>query len=122
MITIDNFGDIVASHKYRYSNEKELQKCLEELFIAKNIPFEREVRLSNKDIVDFVVELDIGRIGVEIKIDGARNSLLRQISRYLGHESITAVFVIGSPYWLNNLPIQLNDKGIYRYRILTGIF
>lgn len=122
MITIDDFGELIATHKYRYSNEKELQNCLEELFTVKNVPFEREVRLSNKDIVDFVVELDIGRIGVEIKVDGARNSLLRQINRYLGHESITAVFVIGSPYWLNNLPIQLNNKGIYRHRILTGIF
>lgn len=122
MITIDNFGEIIATHKFRYSNEKDLQKCLEELFTALNIPYEREVRLSNKDIIDFVVELDIGRIGVEIKVDGARNSLLRQISRYLSHDSITAIFVIGSPYWLNNLPIQLNGKGVYRYRILTGIF
>lgn len=122
MITIDDFGELISTHKFRYSNEKELQKCLEELFISKNIPFERETRLSNKDIVDFVIELDIGRTGVEIKVDGSRNSLLRQINRYLSYESITAVFIIGSPYWLNNLPIQLNNKGIYRHRILTGIF
>lgn len=37
------------------------------MFIANEIPYEREVRLSNKDIIDFTVELDVGKVGVELK-------------------------------------------------------
>ena len=122
MIGIYELGSLIAAQKYRYSSEKDLQNALESLFTQNNISYEREFRLSKKDIVDFLVQVDIGSIGLEIKIDGTRNALLRQINRYLSHEQVLAIFVIGSPHWINNLPNQLNNKDIYCHRILTGIF
>ena len=122
MKTIEELGILFSSHKYRFYNEKDLQLAIEQMFIANEIPYEREVRLSNKDIIDFTVELDVGKVGVELKIDGARNALLRQINRYLSHDSIKALYVVGTPYWVNHIPIQLNNKFIYRHRILVGVF
>ncbi len=34
------------THKYRFYNEKDLQLAIEQMFIANEIPYEREVRLS----------------------------------------------------------------------------
>lgn len=120
--TIDELGILISSHNYRYSNEKDLQMALEALFKKHNVTFKREVHLSPKDIIDFVVEIESHKVGLEIKIDGTQNALLRQLNRYISYEELTAVFVVGSPFWINSLPGELSQKTIYRHRILTGIF
>lgn len=119
-MNIDELASIVSKHKFKYSDEKELQDGLELLFSKKDVPYRREVRLSRNDILDFVIDIDVC-IGIEVKIAGSQNALLRQINRYLAHDEIKAIFVIGSPYWINNLPNILNNKPIYRHRLLTGI-
>jgi hypothetical protein len=119
-MNINDVVRLVTGHKFKYSDEKDLQAGLEKLFTINNVPFRREVRLTSKDILDFVIDGE-KPFGIEVKIDGSKNSLLRQINRYLAHDEIEGIFVIGSPYWVNNLPMKLNDKPIYRYRLLTGI-
>lgn len=114
-------GSLIASHAFRFSSEYELQNGLEELFTKQSIQFKREVKLSSADIVDFVVYHKDGSIALEVKTQGTRNALLRQIGRYLQHDSITSAFVVGTPFWVRNLPEQLTGKSVYRHRILSGI-
>lgn len=118
---VERIGGIITQYRYRFSNEKELQDGLEKAFIENEIQYEREVRLQQRDIIDFVVTHQGIRLGIEVKIDGNRNALLRQISRYLEHESIDSIFVVGTPYWILNIPQNLHGKELYCHRILGAI-
>lgn len=121
IMNIEKVAALIAKHNFKYANEKQLQEGLEELFIQYALPYRREVRLSSSDIVDFVIDGD-QRIGIEVKTGGGKNALLRQINRYVTHKEIDSILVIGSPFWVNNLPTELNGKPIYQHRLLTGIF
>ncbi|WP_436658845.1 hypothetical protein [Acinetobacter sp. P1(2025)] len=119
---VQALGELIALHKFSFRGEKELQDGVEQLLKEHGLKYEREVRLSRSDIVDFVVNFDQGKIALELKVDGNRNALLRQMSRYLTHEDIDCIFVVGTPYWVMNLPQTLHEKDVYCYRILAGIF
>ena len=118
---VELIGEIISQYRYRFSNEKELQDGIEKAFEENQIQYEREVRLQQRDIIDFVVTYQGIRLGIEIKVDGNRNALLRQLSRYLEHESIDSIFVVGTPYWITNIPQSLHGKELYCYRILGAI-
>lgn len=118
---VELIGGLITQYRYTFSNEKELQNGIEKVFQENNIEYEREVRLHQRDIIDFVVIQNGVRLGIEIKIDGNRNALLRQLSRYLAHDSIDSIFVIGTPYWITNIPQSLHGKELYCHRILGGI-
>ena len=118
---VEHIGGIITQYRYNFSTEKELQDGLEKAFIENEVQYEREVRLQQRDIIDFVVTHHGIRLGIEVKINGNRNALLRQISRYLEHESIDSIFVVGTPYWILNIPQSLHGKELYCHRILGAI-
>lgn len=118
---IQRVGMLISSHSFNFMNEIQLQDGLEQLFKEHKIPYVREFRLSNKDIVDFMIDFQAGSVALEVKIDGTRSSLLRQIGRYLKHDTISCVFLVGTPYWVTNMPKSLLNKQIYCHRILRGI-
>lgn len=110
-------GKILSSVSFKFQNESELQKGIAELFTINKIPFEREYRLNIHDRPDFYIVLGDHKIALEVKVAGTKNNLLRQVARYLQHESVTCTFVVGTPYWVRLLPHQLSDKNVYCYRI-----
>lgn len=121
-VCIQTIGNLLAQHAFDYSSEKQLQDGIEQVLAQHNVTYQREARLSSKDIVDFVLDAEGGQIAMEIKIDGNRNALLRQIGRYLQHDTVACVFVVGTPHWILNLPQTLSGKQIYCHRILSGMF
>lgn len=112
----------LTHYRFNFSSENELQKGLEEVFLIKNVNFEREFMLTKHDRLDFIIDQNDFKIAIEVKIAGTKNALLRQISRYLSHDDINGVIVIGTPYWLQQLPTTLNNKPVSAYRLLGSMF
>lgn len=85
-------------------DEKAAQRELEEHLERHGVPFQREVRLSNEDIVDFMV----GGIAIELKVKGSRSAALRQIERYALHPDVTGVILLTNRSCL--LPSVIHGK------------
>lgn len=88
--------------------EKEAQSDLERGLINSNFKFEREYRLSERDIVDFVVHTDTGLIAIELKIKAQRMSIYRQLCRYAKHDEVAAVVLLTGTAM--NLPALIENK------------
>lgn len=90
------------------SNEKRAQGDVERVLLHASIPFEREVRLTESDIVDFMVE----DIGIELKLRGARKKdVYRQLCRYARHPRIGSLLLASNLSM--GLPAQVEGKDAY---------
>jgi len=106
-------SQVIGSQSYRFCNEKELQDGIERVLIEDGYSPKREVILSNRDRIDFMVD----RIGIEVKVGGSTSAIIRQVHRYAQHDSLDAILVVttrsrhslpatisGKPVWLVYLP------------------
>lgn len=113
-------GNLIKSYSFKFVTEKDLQDGFEKVFQDNGIPYNREYQLNKKDILDFYVIIDGVRVAVELKIKGTRNNTMRQISRYLLCSDVDCAFLMGTPYWICDMPRLLLGKKIYCHRILTA--
>lgn len=112
---------IVALKKYRfnYTNERDLQDGIQQVFETLDEPFEREYVLSKADRLDFYWPNQ--KVGVEVKIDHALSALTRQIHRYVQHEDIRGVLVVTGKLRLNAIPTEINKKPVYLHSLATSL-
>lgn len=103
----DELLELLGGHRFRFTSEAELQNIIEALFLREDIPFEREVRLSSRDRIDFMV----GATGLEVKIGGSASDLTRQVFRYLEYTSIDALIIVVSRHRLK-LPEVMRGKRV----------
>jgi hypothetical protein len=82
--------DAVRAYRFNHDDEKELQAGIAAAFTARGIEYAREVRLSTRDVPDFMV----GAIAVEVKIAGSAAAVTRQLDRYAGHDRVRAVVLL----------------------------
>lgn len=85
-------------------DEKAAQQELADHLERVGLSFEREVRLSPSDIVDFMV----GGIAIELKIKGSRSAALRQVERYAKHTEVNGVILLTNRSCL--LPAVIDGK------------
>lgn len=88
--------------------EKQAQCELEHWLANSGFKFEREYRLSERDIVDFVVHTDTGLVAIELKIKAQRMSIYRQLCRYAKHDEVAAVVLLTGTAM--NLPALIENK------------
>jgi hypothetical protein len=106
----------IASYRFTYNNEAELQLQLELLFEREEMPMDREFRISAKDRPDFAfVTKGGGRVLIEVKIDRSIASHLRQLRRYAANPSVEAVVLL-APF-SRGVPPQLMRVPIYHIPI-----
>lgn len=110
--SVETILKIFSHYNVRFDNEKQLQADIVRIFNQNEVKFEREVRLSEEDIIDFL--LDDG-IGIECKIKGSSTKLIRQLYRYASHEKIKTLIVITSRNRLAVLPDHIGEKQIYSH-------
>ena len=96
--------NIIERHRLPLTDEKVTQAAIANALELAGVTFEREVRLSEADIVDFMV----GSIAVEVKIKGAKAGIYRQMERYAQHERVTAILLVSSRSM--HLPALINGK------------
>jgi hypothetical protein len=109
-MTVENLLSMLASWQLRFSTEATLQSDIEIVLSSEGVEHHREVQLSKKDIIDFVV----GRVGIECKIDGPRTAVLSQLSRYAQHDSVDELLLVTSRASHRLLHgLTLNEKSIH---------
>jgi len=110
--------DAVLAALSRYAfivrTEADLQLSIAEALKIARIDFEREVRISERDRLDFLC----GRVAIEAKVRNKRSDLIRQLHRYCEHPSLDAI-VIASTKTIPDVPILFNGKQI-RFVLLRG--
>lgn len=99
--------------RFDFDNEKVLQKQMEEAFRAAGIAYQREVRLSPTDIIDFMV----GNIGIEVKIKSAKKAIYKQCVRYCQQEQVGQLLLLtnkqlGFPDSINGKPTHILNLGL----------
>jgi hypothetical protein len=108
---------LLHGHRFDLSTEKHLQKDVEDAFLNEGISFEREKRLSERDILDFMVA---GGIVVECKMrNKARKiEIFKQISRYAEHPDVTAIILASNVSM--GLPTEINGKPVFAASLSRG--
>jgi hypothetical protein len=73
------------------SDEKQIQDALEPMLREICSTVEREKRLSDADVVDFLVE---NHIAIEVKTEGSWMAVTRQLQRYMEHPSVHRLILV----------------------------
>lgn len=79
--------------------------------------FFREVRLGDKDRLDFLVHTISRKICIEVKLRGQPREILRQLERYAKRDQIDAIILLsavrmGLPPEINGKPVLLASIGM----------
>lgn len=82
----------LRSHRITGLAEKDIQAGISQALTTHEIEHCREYALSGADRIDFL----IGSVGLEVKVQGSRASVIRQIARYAGHDEITEIILASS--------------------------
>lgn len=109
---------ILRRSRFRFSNEADLQAGIAEALTRADVAFEREVRLSTRDRVDFLVGPSLA---LEIKVDGAPSAVLRQLMRYAMCPRIGRIVLATTRSQHRQLPGSVNDKPLDVVCLAGGI-
>lgn len=99
--------DIFARYRLPLSDEKALQEAIGKVLEMELVPFAREVRLDDGDIVDFMagpgatLQPLTAACAIEVKIGGSRRAIYRQIERYCAHGCVAEIVLA------TNVPMSL---------------
>lgn len=104
--------NVLASTRFPAGPEKELQEAIGVALTNAGIAFEREVRLNDTDIIDFLVS----GVGIEVKIKGARRGIYRQLQRYAHSEAVHSLVLLSSvamglPPTIEGKPVTIVSLG-----------
>jgi hypothetical protein len=108
---------LLRSVRFNYVSEDELQRGIEQVLTEAKVTFEREVRLAPHDRIDFIVN----GLGIEVKVRGATNEVIRQVQRYQEYERITAVMLVTTCSRHRDIPEMLRGKPVYVVVLQTGL-
>ena len=78
-----------------------------------------EVDLGPGDRIDFVLN---GVVGVEVKVKGQVNDVLRQLMRYAGHARFDSLILVTTRITMAaQMPSELLGKPLYTLRLPGGL-
>lgn len=83
-------ADLIRSHRFRYATEQMLQEGIAAALADSGLRVHREVRLNERDRIDLLT----GRVGVEVKVNGAVPHVRRQLERYLESEHLGGLVLV----------------------------
>lgn len=98
---------LIRGHRYVYASEVELHGQLEQVLTAAGVPVSREVHLTSRDRIDFLV----GDVGIEVKVKGERTPI-RQLTRYAESSWVAGLLLVttraaGVPSTLLGKPVAV---------------
>lgn len=100
--------ETLLAHHFHHANEQELQEGIWEVLVEAGLDPEREVHLTAQSRIDFMV----GRIGIEVKVDGSLSALIRQAMRYAKHDRIDELVIVTTLARHRAMPSELNKKHV----------
>jgi hypothetical protein len=108
----------IAANAYQRADEAQLQAGIQGALEAAGYVFEREFRLSAKDRVDFLV----GRVAVEVKVQGSTPAVRRQLARYAASSNVDAVILVTTKSKHAMEAESLNGKPLIVVKVRGGEF
>lgn len=111
-MTPESIASAIMQWKYDLSDEMRTQDQIGGALKAANIKFDREVKLSDSDRIDFMC----GTVGLEVKLKGQARAIYRQVQRYTGSSKVTHVIVVtartlGMPKTVGGKPVYVLSLG-----------
>jgi hypothetical protein len=103
-MTLAQLCSVLGGIRMPLHDEKAAQAALADELERLEVPFEREVRLSSADIVDFMID----GVAVELKLKGSRSAHIRQCNRYALHDAVSAVVLLTGR--CTDMPSTINGK------------
>lgn len=97
---------VLSRTKFPATPEKDVQAAVADALTDAGIAFEREVRLNDHDIIDFLV----AGVGIEVKIKGARRAIYRQLQRYAESDAVKSLVLLSSVAM--GLPPEIDGKPV----------
>ena len=94
MTAVEKVISTIQSHRFRYSEEEDLQEGIAAVLTAAGLDVQREVHLDERDRIDLLV----GSIGIEVKVAGSAEDAFRQLARYARHPEIEHLVLVTSQY------------------------
>ena len=95
-------------YRFDLSSEDKTQQGIAAALTIAGIAFQREVPLTKKDRLDFLID----GIALEVKLEGGRAALLRQLLRYAEHPEVRELMVFTSRRRLTLLPPLISGKSL----------
>jgi hypothetical protein len=105
--TVSRLMEALASARFACGDEAELQEAVALVLDGAGLAYQREVRLSPRDRVDFMVD---GGIALELKVTTSQKSLLAQVLRYAAHSQVTAIVVGSTTHRALGIPTEAHGK------------
>lgn len=108
---IDRICDIIASVRFNFSSERELQDGIAMALAHAGVTFIREHHLGTKDRIDFYIP--DGKVGIEVKTKShsSPSGTASQCLRYCHSDKIDCLVLATSRLRLD-LPETLNNKPV----------
>lgn len=106
----------LQTHRVPIATELAFQEGVAELLRGIGVAFERERILTPRDRIDF---LTVDGLGIELKIDGGRNDVLRQLLRYTEHDDIKALLLITTRSKHRDMLNTLGGKPLAVYQVIS---
>ena len=93
-----------------FVTEDDLQQQLAAALAAAGIDAAREVRLSDgRSRIDLLV----GRVGIEVKTDGGRNDVVRQLTRYAHCPELDELVLVTTRTKHHHMPAEVAGKPLH---------
>jgi hypothetical protein len=108
MTTVDDVRTALGGMTV-HGSEEELNLLVERLLGAAGIEFKREHPLSKRDRVDFLV----GRLALELKVDGSAAAILRQLDRYAESPDVDDLVLVTTRHSHRFATTKLRGKPIH---------
>lgn len=108
LVTANQVQQLLSSYRFRSHNEAELQEAIEQLLTEHGLDYRREVVLTPKNRIDFMV----GRIGIEIKVGHPLAQVIRQLHRYAQLDAIDELVLVSNRCRHAMVPEQINGKAV----------
>lgn len=104
----DSILSILCSYQFRFAKEAQLHDAIAAALTERRITFEREVRLNERDRVDFLA----GDVAIECKVDGSRIEVMRQLLRYAESPRVGSILLVTSRSRHLPIPTTLGGKPV----------
>jgi hypothetical protein len=106
-------ADVVAALAHAalsFVTEDDLQQALTTALAASGIGSAREVRLSDgRSRVDLLAD----RVGIEVKTDGGRNDVVRQLTRYAHCPELDEIVLVTTRTKHHYMPAKVAGKPLH---------
>ena len=102
--TLEKVLGVLRGHRFRYTNEDELQEGIAAALAVGGLSPLREVRLSDRDRIDLFVD----PVGIEVKVAGSQTHPWGQLKRYAEHDAIQSLVLVTNRSY--TLPEEVGGK------------